>query len=45
MIRNLLNGEFTPINYSKPRFETKVKNVRELIEKLNAKDNETIQCS
>ena len=40
MINNLLRGQFTPINYSKPRFETKVKNVRELIEKLNAKDKE-----
>jgi hypothetical protein len=25
MIDNLLRGKFTPINYSKPRFETKVK--------------------
>jgi hypothetical protein len=41
MIGNLLRGEFTPVNYSKPRFETKVKNVEELIEKLNAKDKET----
>ena len=40
MIDNLLRGKFTPINYSKPRFETKVKNVEELIEKLNAKDKE-----
>jgi len=37
-IRNLLNGIFTPVNYSKPRFESKVRIVEEQMDRLN-KDN------
>lgn len=37
-IRNLLNGIFTPVNYSKPRFDSKVRIVEEQIDRLN-KDN------
>ena len=37
-IRNLLNGIFTPVNYSKPRFESKVRVVEEQMDRLN-KDN------
>ena len=37
-IRNLLNGVFTPVNYSKPRFDTKVRIVEEQMDRLN-KDN------
>ena len=43
MIGNLLRGEFTPVNYSEPRFETKVKNVEELIDRLNVKDKEKVR--
>jgi len=37
-IRNLLNGVFTPVNYSKPRFKSKVQAVDDQMERLN-KDN------
>ncbi len=37
-IRNLLNGIFTPVNYSKPRFDSKVRIVEEQMDRLN-KDN------
>jgi hypothetical protein len=30
LVRNLMDGEFTPIPYSKPRFETKVKTLKDL---------------
>ncbi len=29
LINNLLSGRFTPVNYSKPRFESKVKAVKD----------------
>ena len=34
-INNLLDGRFTPVNYSKPRFETKVRIVKDQMNKLN----------
>ena len=37
LIRNLLDGEFTPTNYSKARFEQKVKAVEEGFEELSEK--------
>jgi hypothetical protein len=40
-INNLLDGRFTPVNYSKPRFESKVRIVEEQIDRLN-KDNKHI---
>ena len=39
LINNLLVGRFTPVNYSKPRFESKVQLVREQMKRLN-KDND-----
>ena len=36
IINNLLRGVFTPVNYSKPRFETKVKLVEDQMDRLNA---------
>jgi len=35
LINNLLDGEFTPTNYSKPRFEQKVKAVEEGLEEFS----------
>jgi len=32
IVKNLMNGEFTPVNYSEPRFETKVNVLEEEIE-------------
>ena len=34
MINNLLDGRFTPVNYSKTRFENKVKTVKEMMNRL-----------
>jgi len=43
LINNLLRGKFTPVNYSKPRFETKIKLVEDQMDKLNAeKDSKYI---
>jgi len=43
IINNLLRGKFTPVNYSKPRFETKVKLVEDQMDRLNAeKDSKYI---
>jgi len=39
LINNLLVGRFTPVNYSKPRFESKVQLVREQMKRLT-KDND-----
>jgi len=39
LINNLLSGRFTPVNYSKPRFESKVQLVREQMKRLT-KDND-----
>jgi len=36
IINNLLDGRFTPVNYSTPRFETKVRTVKDQMNKLNA---------
>ena len=35
LINNLISGRFTPVNYSKPRFENKVKAVKDQMENLN----------
>ena len=35
LINTLLSGRFTPVNYSKPRFENKVQLVRDQMEKLS----------
>ncbi len=35
MINNLMEGIFTPINFSEPRFETKVENLEEVAETKN----------
>tara|TARA_R110000765_G_scaffold254429_1_gene355364 strand:- start:41 stop:703 length:663 start_codon:yes stop_codon:yes gene_type:complete len=35
IINNLLRGKFTPVNYSKPRFETKVKTVEDQMDRLS----------
>jgi hypothetical protein len=35
IINNLLAGRFTPVNYSKPRFENKVKLVKDQMKKLS----------
>ena len=37
LINNLLKGEFTPTNYSKARFEQKVKAVEEGLEEFSEK--------
>ena len=42
MINNLLSGRFTPVNYSKPRFETKVRTVKDQMNKLNQEDGKYI---
>jgi hypothetical protein len=39
LINNLLTGRFTPVNYSKPRFESKVRIVKDQMKNLT-KDNE-----
>ena len=39
IINNLLRGKFTPVNYSTPRFETKVRTVKEQMNKLNAEED------
>jgi len=39
LINNLLVGRFTPVNYSKPRFESKVRLVKEQMKRLT-KDND-----
>ena len=36
IINNLLKGIFTPVNYSTPRFETKIKFVEDQMDRLNA---------
>jgi len=35
LINNLLDGRFTPVNYSTPRFETKVRTVKDQMNRLN----------
>jgi len=35
IINNLLDGRFTPVNYSEPRFETKVRTVKDQMNRLN----------
>ena len=42
IINNLLDGVFTPIPYSKPRFETKVRLVEEQMNRLNEGDGKYI---
>jgi len=37
LANSIIDGEFTPINYSKARFETKVNNVERELEKLTGK--------
>ena len=37
IINNLLRGRFTPVNYSKPRFETKVRIVKDQMDRLKLK--------
>ncbi len=39
LINNLLSGRFTPVNYSKPRFESKVRIVKDQMRNLS-KDND-----
>jgi hypothetical protein len=39
IINNLLRGIFTPVNYSKPRFETKVKTVEDQMDRLSAEES------
>ncbi len=39
IINNLLRGVFTPVNYSKPRFETKIKTVEDQMDKLSAEES------
>ena len=39
LINNLLVGRFTPVNYSKPRFESKVRIVKDQMRNLS-KDND-----
>ncbi len=39
IINNLLRGKFTPVNYSKPRFETKVKTVEDQMDRLSAEES------
>ena len=43
MIGNLMRGEFTPINFSEPRFKTKVKNIEELVDRMNKKDKDNVR--
>ena len=44
LINNLISGRFTPVNYSKPRFENKVKAVKDQMKNLN-KNNEDFYYS
>ena len=37
MINNLMEGIFTPINFSEPRFETKVENLEDVAEQKTDK--------
>jgi len=39
IINNLLRGIFTPVNYSKPRFETKIKLVEDQMDRLSAEES------
>jgi len=39
LVNNLVSGRFTPVNYSKPRFESKVKSVKQQMKNLT-KDND-----
>ena len=45
LINNLLDGRFTPVNYSKPRFETKVKTIKDQMNRLNEGDSKYIYTS
>ncbi len=38
-----MRGEFTPINFSEPRFKTKVKNIEELVDRMNKKDKDNVR--
>jgi hypothetical protein len=40
LINNLLVGRFTPVNYSRPRFESKVQLVKEQMKRLNKDSDE-----
>jgi hypothetical protein len=40
LVNNLLVGRFTPVNYSKPRFETKIKVVQEQMKNLSKDSDE-----
>jgi len=40
VINNLLSGRFTPVNYSKPRFESKVKLVKDQMKKLSEESDQ-----
>ena len=42
IINNLLDGRFTPVNYSKPRFETKIRTVKDQMNRLNQEDGKFI---
>ena len=39
-IRNLMNGYFTPVNYSESRFEKKIKDVKAQAQRMTAKDKD-----
>jgi len=39
LIRNLMNGKFTPVNYSENRFKSKVQAVADQMERLNKDSN------
>ena len=39
-IRNLMNGYFTPVNYSEARFEKKIKSIKELAKRMTEKDKD-----
>ena len=45
LFNNLLSGRFTPVNYSKPRFETKVKTIKDQMNRLNEGDSKYIYTS
>ena len=40
LINNLLSGRFTPVNYSKPRFESKVRIVKDQMKQLSKDSDE-----
>ena len=42
LVRNLMDGEFTPIKYSKPRFETKVDTLKDLAKHKTEKSKDFI---